>query len=111
MTAYAHPEVRTAAVLAADLEFTRRLVDWALGGLAVDDEGSERLRETLLGFLQEKGSYLATGERVLLHRNTVKYRVAKAIAERGRAADEDRLELELALIACRWLGPSVLRQE
>ena len=109
VTSYADPEVRTAAMLASDLETTRRLVAKALGGLADDTDGAERLRETLLTFLTEKGSYTATAERVHLHKNTVKYRVDKAVEERGRPLDDERLELELALVACRWLGASVLR--
>ena len=110
LTSFADPEVRTAAMLAADLETTRRLVGKALGGLAADSESAERLRDTLLIFLGEKGSYTATAERVHLHKNTVKYRIDKAVEERGRPLDDERLELELALVACRWLGSSVLRQ-
>lgn len=108
LTSYADPAVRTAAMLATDLEGTRRLVAKSLGSLAADTEGAERLRDTLQVFLAEKGSYTATAERVHLHKNTVKYRVDKAIEERGRPVDEERLELELALIACRWLGATVL---
>jgi DNA-binding PucR family transcriptional regulator len=109
ITSYADPEVRTAAMLTSDLEATRRLVAKALGGLASDTEGAQRMRETLLTFLSERGSYTATAERVHLHKNTVKYRVDKAVEERGRPLDDERLELELALVACRWLGASVLR--
>ena len=76
--------------------------------LAADTEAADRLRETLLVFLAEKGSYLATAERIHLHKNTVKYRVDKALEERGRSLDDERLELELALVACRWLAGSVL---
>ncbi len=108
ITSFANPEVRTAAMLTTDLEATRRLVSNALGGLASDTEGAERLRETLLTFLDEKGSYTATAERVHLHKNSVKYRIDKAVEERGRPLDDERLELELALVACRWLGTSVL---
>jgi len=109
LTSYADPSVRTAAMLAADLEGTRRMVARSLGALAADTEPAQRLRDTLQVFLAEKGSYTATADQVHLHKNTVKYRVDKAIEERGRPVDEDRLELELALVACRWLGPAVLR--
>ncbi len=105
---YADPGVRTAAMLAADMSGTRQLVASALGGLAQDTEAATRLRETLAMFLTEKGSYVATAERMLLHKNTVKYRVDKAMVQRGRPLDEDRLELELALLACEWLGLGVL---
>jgi DNA-binding PucR family transcriptional regulator len=108
LTAFTNPEVRTAAMLAADLDGTRRLVTKALGALAVDTDGALRLRDTLSVFLSEKGSYTATADRIHLHKNTVKYRIDKAVEERGRPLDDERLELELALIAARWLGGSVL---
>jgi DNA-binding PucR family transcriptional regulator len=108
VTAFTDPQVRAAAMMAADLEGTRRLVWNALGPLAADTETAARLRETLLVFLAEKGSYLATAERIHLHKNTVKYRIDKALEERGRSLDDERLELELALVACRWLASSVL---
>jgi DNA-binding PucR family transcriptional regulator len=108
VTAFTDPQVRAAALMAADLEETRRLVRKALGPLAADTETAARLRETLQVFLTEKGSYLATAERIHLHKNTVKYRVDKALEERGRPLDDERLELELALVACRWLAASVL---
>ena len=108
VTSYGEADVRTAALMAADPEQTRRLVERALGALAVDTEAADRLRDTLLTFLDEQGSYLATAKRVHLHKNTVKYRVDRAIEERGRPLDEDRLELELALVACKRLGSSVI---
>lgn len=108
VTSYADPEVRAAALLSASMDATRRLVRTALGGLADDTEAAERLRETLRVFLSTRNSFAATAELVHLHKNTVKYRVDKAVELRGRGVDEDRLDLELALIACRWLGPAAL---
>jgi DNA-binding PucR family transcriptional regulator len=108
VTAFTDPQVRTAALMAADLDGARRLVRKALGPLAADTEPAARMRETLQVFLAEKGSYLATAERIHLHKNTVKYRVDKALEERGRPLDDERLELELALVACRWLAAAVL---
>lgn len=111
VTSYADPEVRAAALLSANLDATRRLVRAALGDLAENTEGAERLRETLRVFLSTRNSFSATSELVHLHKNTVKYRVDRAVELRGRGVDEDRLDLELALIACRWLGPAVLTAE
>jgi hypothetical protein len=108
VTWFGTSQVRIAALLAADPEFARRMVVGALGGLAVDTEAAARLRETLLVFLTERGSYLAASERLHLHKNTVKYRVERAIEERGRPLDDERFELECALVASRWLGASVL---
>ncbi|MFJ9174021.1 PucR family transcriptional regulator [Streptomyces sp. NPDC102360] len=109
VTSFGDADVRTAALLAADLEATRHLVADSLGALGEDSASTSRLRETLLAFLSENGSYVATARRIHLHKNTVKYRVDKAVQARGRPLDEDRLELELALIAGRRLGGAVLR--
>lgn len=109
LTSYHEPEVRVAAFLAGEPEAASRLVDRALGSLAVDTEPAQRLRETLLVFLAESGSYLAAADRLQLHKNTVRYRIDKAIEERGRPLDEERFELQLALIACSRLGTSVVR--
>ncbi|KAB2592005.1 helix-turn-helix domain-containing protein [Streptomyces arboris] len=46
--------------------------------------------------------------RLHLRRNTVRYRVQRAVELRGRPIDKDRLELEIALGACRRLGRAVL---
>jgi hypothetical protein len=108
VTAYTQPGVRAAALLTADLEQTRLLVRTALGRLAGDDAGHARLRETLLTFLTTGSNYTATAELLTMHKNSVKYRIARAEQERGAPIEADRLEVELALIACRWLGPSVL---
>ena len=108
VTSYVEPGVQAAALLAADLPATRTLVADALGGLAEDNDAVDRLRETLLDFLNEDGRYQSTAERIHVHRNTVRYRVAKAIEVRGRPLDDDRFNLQLALVACRWLGRTVL---
>ncbi|WP_246087002.1 helix-turn-helix domain-containing protein [Nocardioides humi] len=66
------------------------------------------MRETLLAFVEERESYVATAVRVHLHKNTVKYRVDRAVEARGKPLGDERLDLELALIACKWLAPEVL---
>lgn len=108
ITSYADPGVRATALLTADLAAARELVAQVLGGLAVDDEPTQRLRETLLVFLSEAGSFRAAGQRLHVHRNTVKYRIDRAVVVRGRGLDDDRFNLELALLACQWLGRAVL---
>lgn len=101
------PDVRLAATLAADPEGLRAIVASALGPLAQDSPAAARLRETVRVFLTEQGSYVAAAARLHLHRNTVKYRVDKAAELRGRPFDEeDRLEVQVALAACRLLGAS-----
>ena len=105
---YREPGVAAAAMLARDPEGARLLVRSALGPLALDDAPSERLRETLLAFLECGSSYTAASARHALHKNSVKYRVERAVEQRGRPVGDDRIDLELALVACRWLGDVVL---
>ena len=59
-------------------------------------------------FLQSRGSYKTTAEQLVLHRNTVQYRIRKAEESLGRPVGENR-DVELALRASQWLGSSVLR--
>jgi PucR C-terminal helix-turn-helix domain/GGDEF-like domain len=97
------------ALLCADLDTTRAWVHGTLGALAIDDEAKARLRETTRVFLSTGGSFTATAEQLMLHKNTVHYRIRKAEEIRGRPLQESRLDVELALSACRWLGAAVLQ--
>jgi DNA-binding PucR family transcriptional regulator len=108
VVSYTDPGVRAAALLTADLPRTRRLVTTSLGDLAARTESAARLRETLLALIQERGSLAAAADRLHVHKNTVKYRIARAVAQRGRPLEDDRLDLELALVAAHWLGDAVL---
>lgn len=108
LLAYTQPGVPTAALLVSNVEHTRNLVQSVLGDLSRDDPGCERLRETVLEFLLCGSNYAAAAERLTMHKNTVRYRVARAQDERGRPFDDDRTDVEVALIACRWLGRRVL---
>ncbi|OBG28565.1 CdaR family transcriptional regulator [Mycobacterium sp. 852002-51057_SCH5723018] len=104
------PGVSVAALLGGDIDDARAWVAEMLGELAVDDENEARLRETLHVFLSTSGSYKLAAARLNLHPNTVKYRVGRAIALRGRAIDADRLDVELALLLCHWYGSAVTQQ-
>lgn len=98
-----------AALLGVDLDAARAWVNEVLGPLACATEGDERLRGTLRVFLGTGSSFKAAGEKLHYHVNTMKYRVRRAVERRGRPIDEDRLDVEIALLLCHWYGPSVLR--
>lgn len=68
-----------------------------LGELAAPGEDRERLRETLRVFLDEGGNTVATGEHLFIHRNTVKYRVDRAVSLLPAPLGQSRLEVALAL--------------
>jgi DNA-binding PucR family transcriptional regulator len=102
-------EVAPVAMMLGSPDLLRGWVRSTLAGLATDDEHHARLRETLLVFLQTGGSYKATAERLVLHKNTVQYRIRKAEESLGRPLGETRHDAELALQVSFWLGPAVLR--
>jgi DNA-binding PucR family transcriptional regulator len=102
-------EVAPLALMSGSLQLLRAWVIETLGPLADDDDHNARLRDTLRVFLQENGSYKATAERLVLHKNTVQYRVRKAEESVRHPIVQDRLRTELALLAAQWLGPAVLR--
>ncbi|HUR75826.1 MAG TPA: helix-turn-helix domain-containing protein [Sporichthya sp.] len=106
---YEEPGLGIAALLALTPARTRDWVHATLGDLALDDENSQRLRETLRVFLSYERSFTATADAMLMHKNSIKYRVANAEKTLGRSITEDRQAIELALNACHWLGASVLR--
>jgi DNA-binding PucR family transcriptional regulator len=105
----AFSEVAPVAMMLGSEDLLRAWVLSTLGGLAADDEYHARLRATLLVFLQTGGSYKTTAERLVLHKNTVQYRIRKAEESLGRPVGENQHDVELALRASYWLGSSVLQ--
>lgn len=105
------PGLSVVARLGGDVAGTREWVATVLGDLVTDNENDARLRETWRVYLGCGASYKLAAEELNLHFNSVKYRVARAISRRGRDIGSDRLEVELALLACHWYGTAVLRPE
>jgi DNA-binding PucR family transcriptional regulator len=104
-------EVAPIALMAADIEELRRFISDILGELSVDDERSKWLRDTLREFLTRNRSYVATAEAMILHRNTIQYRVAQAMDLCGQSFDDPDavFKVQTALEVCRWMAPVVLR--
>jgi len=108
VVSYADDGIPIVARLAEDLPATRRWVGEVLGPLARDTADAARQRETIRVFLESAENYSDTAARLLLHRNTVKYRLTKAEDELGRAPGERRMDTQLALTTCHLLGGAVL---
>ena len=102
-------QVAPVAMMLGSADLLRAWVLSTLAGLADDDEHQARLRGTMLVFLQNGGSYKATAEQLMLHKNTVQYRIRRAEESLGRPVGENRHDVELALRASHWLGSLVLR--
>jgi GGDEF-like domain/PucR C-terminal helix-turn-helix domain len=103
------PGLSVVARLGGDVDGIRDWVGTVLGDLADESENDERLRETLRVYLGCGCSYKLAAEELNLHFNSVKYRVGRAVARRGREIGTDRLDVELALLACHWYGGAVLQ--
>ncbi|SEA88190.1 MULTISPECIES: helix-turn-helix domain-containing protein [unclassified Mycobacterium] len=108
VTAADEPGLVVAAQFSSDLEHARSWVGQVLGPLAADTDSDERLRETLRGFLRNSSSFKSSADELHLHVNSVKYRVQRAIERRGRPIEEDRIDVEVALLLCHWFGAAVL---
>ena len=104
------PGLSVVARLGGDMAGTRDWVASVLGDLAFDDDNDARLRETMRVYLACGCSYKLAAEELNLHFNSVKYRVGRAVTRRGREIGADRLDVELALLACHWYGSAVLQR-
>lgn len=109
-TVVSYTDIAPIALMSASAADLRLFVVRVLGPLAVDDERSATLRETLRVFLDLNRSYAAAGQSMMLHRNTIQYRVQQALQACDRDLDVPggAFEVQLALSATRWLGPAVL---
>ncbi|MFL6089596.1 MAG: PucR family transcriptional regulator [Aeromicrobium sp.] len=111
-TSVAYDELGPAALMASDMDALRRFVTRTLGNLAKDGEREETLRETLRSFLGHNRSYAATASAMILHRNSVQYRVQRALELCASDLNEAdvALDLHVALNAAHWLGQAVLER-
>ncbi len=98
-----------AALMGENLDNAREFVHAVLGPLAGSGANDARLRETLRVFLGRGGSYTAAADELVVHFNTVKYRVGRALERRGRPLGDDRLDVEIALLLCHWYQAAVLK--
>lgn len=79
--------------------FTNRV----LGPLAGPDPTTQRIAETLAVYLAEAGNRRRTSQRLIVHANTVTYRVRQAETILGRSLTEDTLDLRVALAILPFL--------
>jgi DNA-binding PucR family transcriptional regulator len=90
-------DVAVAALASADTEHAASYVTRVLGPLAASDEDTVRVASTLAVYLQENRSRTRAARRLIVHPNTVSYRVNQAETILGRSIDIDTLELSVAL--------------
>jgi DNA-binding PucR family transcriptional regulator len=108
VVAESDPGLSAAALVCGNIDDARAWIAEVLGRLAADTDSDARLRETFRVFLNAGASYTLAAEQLALHFNTVKYRVGRALARRGRPITDDRFDVELALQLCHWYGDALL---
>ena len=76
------------------------LVARAMGQLGADDRNTALVRDTVLAYLTTL-SIDAAAEQLFVHKNTVRYRLARAEEMLGHPLSQGSTQLELAL---RWVS-------
>ena len=108
-TFLAYRDIAPVVMLTGDPDEERHFVALILGPLADNTDRAHELRETLRNYIACNRSTTATAARMVMHRNTIRYRVQQACDELGIALDDtDLFALSAALEICRWRGVSVL---
>src|SRR5205823_6110407 len=91
--------VELAAFMAGDLPRTQAFVRDQLGPLAQDGDEQTRLRVTLMLYLEEHGSRIATARRLGIHPNTVanRIRACRELLDRDLTTRQVHLQVALSL--------------
>ncbi|GAB4002986.1 PucR family transcriptional regulator [Nocardioides ultimimeridianus] len=74
-----------------------RFVARILGDLAGEEESAQRIRETLDAYLTSGGNVDESSRRLMVHRNTIRYRLGQAEELLGRPIGKISTEISLAL--------------
>ena len=82
----------------------RRMVEREVGALAGDDKNLALVRETALTFLTNRMNVEATADKLFVHKNTVRYRLARAEELLGHPLTTRPAQVELGLRYLEWFG-------
>ena len=93
----AYDDVELVCLIAGNPEGARALVERELGELAGDDPSLVRVRETLGLYLRHGGNVEQTAKDLVVHKNTIRYRLGQAEDLLGHPLTERRTEMDLAL--------------
>jgi len=91
-----YADVELLVLLGCSVEVDR-FVARILGGLAGEDESAQRIRETLDAYLSSGGNVDEASRRLVVHRNTIRYRLGQAEELLGRPVGKISTEISLAL--------------
>lgn len=103
VTVTRYDDVAVPALATVDLDQAASFARRVLGPLAAPDPTTRRVAETLAVYFAEGGNRRRTGERLIIHVNTVSYRVRQAETMLGRSLVDDTLDVRLALAILPYL--------
>ena len=95
-----YDDVELLCLLSGQGSLTRRMVAREIGPLGGADKNLALVRETVLAYLTTL-NVEATADQLFVHKNTVRYRIAKAEELLGHPLTERSTQVELAL---RWVA-------
>lgn len=98
-------EVELLCLALADTPALRRMVQREVGPICLADKNLAPVRETVLTYLANRMNVEATAERLYVHGNTVRYRLAKAEELLGCQLADKPHHIELALQYVAYFGP------
>lgn len=104
ITRYRDVELACLATGAGSLETMRTVALRELGGLAGSDESARRLRETASTYLAHGSNVEATAATLVVHANTVRYRIRQVEEQIGHPLAERIAFVQIALQCMEVLG-------
>jgi len=95
LTDYA--EIELPCIMASDRAAAETYVRRVLGPLGRSDDGLDRIRETVMAVFSADGSVEDAARKLVVHKNTVRYRLRKAEELLGERINARRADIEVAL--------------
>jgi DNA-binding PucR family transcriptional regulator len=100
-----YQDVELLCLTSGNQNLARRMVQRELGALARADKNTGLIRETVLAYFDSALNVEATAQRLHVHKNTVRYRLARAEELVGHGLSQGTAQLELALRYVSMFGP------
>lgn len=103
-----YDDVELAGLAGANQSGMRALVRRELRGLAADEPGMQKLRDTLLAYYTANQQLAPAAAALGVHKNTVRYRLQQVEDVLGHSLGERRAKVELALHCMKVYGTDLV---
>lgn len=95
LTSYA--DIELPFIMSSDRSAAEAYVNRVLGRLGGSDDGLGRIRDTVMAVFSAEGNVEGAARKLLVHKNTVRYRLRKAEELLGEGINARRADIEVAL--------------